>query len=157
MLVRNAEPQHIKEAAAKVGVEVYDLRPAAELRPNFRFTLRPIKAAKKPQRLYTKYLVLGREERRPIKPKNKRERVYVGMGGDLGANYIPRSIFAVCWHGHRDFFRELFKLAPQCKIETTINRMSREASKITYTAENFEQLHPSTQRGSCNCRIRLDE
>ena len=157
MLARNAEPQHIKQAAATVGVEINDLRYVSDTRLIFRFTLRPRRAAKTPQRLYTKYLVLGREEPKPIKPKNKRERVYVGMGGSLGVNFIPRSIFAVCWHGHRDFFRELFRLAPNCKIETTINRISREARKLTYTAENFEHEHRMTSPGHCNCDIRIDE
>lgn len=32
----------------------------------------------------------------------------------------PRRIAAVCWHGHRDFMRALFRLAPEARIKTAI-------------------------------------
>jgi len=47
---------------------------------------------------------------------------------------------AVCWHGHRDFFRELFELKPEAVIETAL---------ATYKgAEHFEDTYRDTRWGS---------
>jgi hypothetical protein len=49
-----------------------------------------------------------------------------------------RETFAVCWHGHRDFFRALFAEFPEATVTTY--RMGL----IHYTAENFEDTFPDT-------------
>lgn len=33
---------------------------------------------------------------------------------------IRRKLAAVCWHGHRDFMRALFRLAPDARIKTAL-------------------------------------
>lgn len=58
---------------------------------------------------------------------------------------------AVCWHGHRDFFRVLFRDVPEAKVQTTFltrgNRFNVDAegpAERWYTAENFERVFPGT-------------
>ncbi|MBU1621879.1 MAG: hypothetical protein KJ604_20680 [Gammaproteobacteria bacterium] len=66
------------------------------------------------------------------------------------ADGTPRRIHAVCWHGHREFFRALFLIAPDARVQTTmLGRVSRFNPPNTdpirwYTAENFERVFPST-------------
>lgn len=61
----------------------------------------------------------------------KYRRVSAGFGRQ------GRRVNAVCWHGHREFFRALFALAPEAVVSTALAR---------YTAENFESAYPSTDR-----------
>jgi hypothetical protein len=46
-----------------------------------------------------------------------------------------RRVHAVCWHGHRDFFRFLFQADSRCVVTTAWAK---------YTAENFESTFPAT-------------
>src|SRR5690606_19018612 len=47
-----------------------------------------------------------------------------------------RRIWAVCWHGHRDFFRALFERAPNAKVRTVV---------ASYDGrEDFERTHSIT-------------
>lgn len=47
----------------------------------------------------------------------------------------PRRVMAVCWHGHRDFFRAIYRILPDLKIRTALG---------TYTGpEQFETIHPT--------------
>lgn len=49
---------------------------------------------------------------------------------------------AVCWHGHRDFFRHLFKVAPEARIYTALIRRANLPIKFWSKGnfeENFEQ------------------
>lgn len=52
-----------------------------------------------------------------------------------------RRVAAVCWHGHRDFFRALFALAPRAVVSVSA-RMNGEP--VVYTAENFETTFHET-------------
>jgi len=45
-----------------------------------------------------------------------------------------RKVNAVCWHGHRDFFRELFRIAPKAIVDTSLH------GKTRYTAGSFEDV-----------------
>lgn len=49
-----------------------------------------------------------------------------------------RKVAAVCWHGHRDFFRALFRLVPTATVATSRMGSTR------YTAETFEDVFPET-------------
>src|SRR4051812_477846 len=51
---------------------------------------------------------------------------------------LSRRVAAVCWHGHRDFFRALFRCAPAAVVSTS--RMG----KTKYTADSFEHIFEST-------------
>jgi len=46
---------------------------------------------------------------------------------------------AVCWHGHRAFMREVFKINPDARIKTTLADYQG--------SEHFEQTHRNTRRG----------
>lgn len=58
-----------------------------------------------------------------------------------------RKLGAVCWHGHREFFRAAFALNPKAEFQTchTRNRSFR-----WYTSANFETVHEDTVDGF-NC------
>lgn len=56
-----------------------------------------------------------------------------------------RRLNAVCWHGHRDFFRCLFEQAPGAIVETVIAN----TEQVKYTADNFEAVYFET--GDINC------
>lgn len=62
-------------------------------------------------------------------PERKYQRV-----GNAG-----RKVAAVCWHGHRDFFRALFALNSAAEI-----RSHWVGGDIHYTAENFERTYQDT-------------
>jgi hypothetical protein len=49
-----------------------------------------------------------------------------------------REIFAVCWHGHRDFFRALFAEFPEATATTHL------LGTVRYTGDNFEEIFPDT-------------
>lgn len=49
--------------------------------------------------------------------------------------YSRRIVNAVCWHGHRDFFRALFAILPDLKVRT---------SMATYTGATFESIYRDT-------------
>jgi hypothetical protein len=55
-----------------------------------------------------------------------------------------REVFAVCWHGHRDFFRALFAEFPSAVADTMMAR---------YTAENFENVFPDTAYRNVGSRM----
>lgn len=49
---------------------------------------------------------------------------------------------AVCWHGHRDFFRALFRVAPGARVQTM--QTAATVPGKWYTAENFESVYGNT-------------
>lgn len=51
------------------------------------------------------------------------------------AGHKQRRVHAVCWHGHRDFFRSLFQVAPDASVKT---------AWAQYNASNFEDVFPET-------------
>jgi hypothetical protein len=55
-----------------------------------------------------------------------------------------RRVHAICWHGHRDFFRALFLRAPEAVAKTAFAK---------YTAENFEAVFPETGRRNIGSQI----
>lgn len=58
-----------------------------------------------------------------------------GHEGKEFARVVPGR---VCWHGHRDFFRALYKLAPRAVVRT--------AMAVYRDAEDFEAHFESTRR-----------
>jgi hypothetical protein len=62
---------------------------------------------------------------------------------------------AASWHAHRDFFRTLLTVAPECIIDTGLYGAQRYAG-----LEDFEQKHPATyfiNIGSEACHVRIGE
>lgn len=56
-----------------------------------------------------------------------------------------RKVAAVCWHGHRDFFRVLFRLAGDARIQTASTRHLGPGDRY-YTINNFERVYCFTDR-----------
>lgn len=54
-----------------------------------------------------------------------------------------RKVNAVCWHGHREFFRELFKLSPESRVQTAQTRRFAKGERF-YTVDNFERVFEDT-------------
>lgn len=52
------------------------------------------------------------------------------------STYSGRKVAAVCWHGHRDFMRALYRLAPDARIKTALADY--------HGAEDFERQFRST-------------
>lgn len=52
-----------------------------------------------------------------------------------------RRVHAVCWHGFRDFYRELFNRVPEATAETSF---TRRLGIGRYTSENFEDVYFDT-------------
>lgn len=88
-----------------------------------------------------------------IEPLNKRGdafRVRIGVvsasrpGARVSPEFVgyygpakkPKRISSVCWHGHRDFFSEVFAINPAAKIRTSLANYNGEA--------DFEEKYPST-------------
>jgi len=76
----------------------------------------------------------GRALRFGIRPTGER------IDGDYKYQRVghrnERRVFAVCWHGHRDFMREVFKREPDARIKTSMADYKG--------AENFEYTFPDT-------------
>jgi len=123
MLVRNATQEQIEAAAAEVGVRLRGggytgivERQTRRHGPEFRFTLRTGEAPP-----WQRLSQLAR---------------YSRARGHEGEAYNPVVPGAVCWHGHREFFRALYRHAPDAWIRTAI---------ATYTsAAQFEATHRAT-------------
>jgi len=60
-------------------------------------------------------------------------------------SHSGRRVHAVCWHGFRDFFRELFAREPQA--------VTRSAGPCTWTSENFESDHMASGRRNIGSRF----
>jgi hypothetical protein len=63
---------------------------------------------------------------------------------------------SVCWHGHRDFFRALFELAPEARVVTAMatyrGREDFEASHEESGWRNIgSQMDPIYARDACDC------
>lgn len=107
MNVRNATAEQIRLAAAEVGVRLENFRPATK---GYAFTLK-----------------VGREKR------YRRASTW-----DRRKDGAPRAIRngCVCWHGHRDFCRALYRLAPRAEVRTALARYNG--------AAHFEATYRST-------------
>lgn len=57
-----------------------------------------------------------------------------------------RRMASVCWHGHREFFRALFKACPGARVQS-VQTVTTVPGKW-YTADNFETVYQSTGGGN---------
>ena len=70
--------------------------------------------------------------------------------------HTGRKVHAVCWHGHREFYRECFKFNPHTIIITAIARYNDEqdfAAKYQATGDRNigSQVEPMQYRDACVC------
>lgn len=66
-----------------------------------------------------------------------------------GAFNEGRTVCAVCWHGHRDFFRNLFEVEPKARVWTALVRRARDKNLLPkhmthWNADNFENFFHHT-------------
>lgn len=130
-IAKGPTENQIYAAADTVGVRIYNFRPVKG--GGYGFTLKTGERTK--QRIdwrgklvsSPRYQRLSQHERTSYAKGHEGERFRVVVPG------------AVCWHGHRDFFRELFAMAPDAIIKTAF---------ITYKgAEHFERSYRATWDG----------
>jgi hypothetical protein len=129
MKVWGLNEQELQHAATEVGVTPHQLREDGRA---LRFTLRPDRS-------------LGK------------------LGGDYkyqrtsSSGFHPdRKVFAVCWHGHRDFMLEVFKCNPEARIKTMwADYKDREDFLDKYEATGYHNvgsmMYPMQAREVCNC------
>lgn len=132
MNVKNATSSQIEDAADVVGVRPYNLRESGK---GYAFQLKTRADGAMRQRLdWRGKLVLTAPYQR-LSTQVKRSTAK----GYEGTEYQAVVPGAVCWHGHRDFLRELFRLAPDAVVRTAF---------ITYRgAADFEQNYRETRYG----------
>ncbi len=127
MLATNVTRHILEDAAHAVGVTLQDYqdqsRPTGK--PRHRFRLKPVTTRTPSGRV----AVNGRGP-------------YTALRSRWGKD---RMINAVCWHGHREFYRELFRRAPDAVVTTKLAR---------YTAATFESVFPAT--GGTNIGSRME-
>lgn len=121
---------YAQEAAHAVGVRLYNLRESGR---GIAFTLK------------TGEHMEPREDWRgkvKLSPKYQRlsQRTEISTARETeGMEYQKVIPGAVCWHGHRDFFRAFYRLVPDAKIRTAF---------ITYqNAQHFEENYERTYDG----------
>lgn len=103
--------EQLEQAAADAKVRLYDPRPDGR---GLRFTLKTIEAPRRkaPWRRHSTNIT-------------NRDGSYRTVPG------------AVCWHGHREFMRQLFELAPEARLKTAL---------ADYRGrDDFELTHQATQ------------
>lgn len=132
---KTASPERLEymaeQAAAEVGVRLYNLRESGK---GIAFTLKTgepneqrVNWRGKPQ-WSPRYQRLSQRERRSSAK---------GTEGEIFNPVVPG---AVCWHGHRDFLRALYRRVPDAKVRTAF---------ITYLdATHFKESYQSTWDGA---------
>lgn len=154
MVGQNVTAAQVSTAAARVGLRA-DIRDTFEVSrgkgkgPGVRFGLKLGEPNPK------------READGVLLPKYRyqRESANVHMVNKDGE---ARRVASVCWHGHRDFFRALWALAPGARVRTA--QTVRTVPGGWYTADNFEaqyhgtgdvnigsQMYPRRYADACVC------
>lgn len=118
MLAKHTSSEKLYAAARAIGVDMYYTPYWSSSENGYRFRLKPYSdGAKYPWKRFPYWRT--------------------------SASYFnrDRTVCAVCWHGHREFFRKLFQLAPDAKVLTA---QTRRAGFRYYTADNFEDRYEET-------------
>jgi hypothetical protein len=127
MHVKNAKDWQIEQAALNVGVRLYNFRSSGK---GYAFQLHP---GDKDQPG-----VSEATGRKLWTAKYARKSQWSEISAS-GREYCRTISSAICWHGHRDFFRALYALAPEARIKTAFT---------TYkNAEHFEESYRDTYYG----------
>lgn len=126
MIVKGATVQDLEIAATETGVRLNGGNNWGDRSPNPRETSEGIR--------FTLRTVSG-----PPRSQYKRASIYWAAkflrGESAKVTTVPG---AVCWHGHRDFMRALFKRAPGAVLKSAF---------ATYRgAEDFERTYEATDR-----------
>jgi hypothetical protein len=142
MLIRHVTLSHLRQAADTCGV---------------RFHYPPIRQGKQVSRTeHAVRTLIGDDHpgtfRLRLKPIGDHRRGW--RPSDYTKSGIRR-IDAVCWHGHRDFFRTLFKLSPGCIIKTReITYRGSDDFELNYSQSDTNigsQYIPLNHSDACKC------
>lgn len=100
-----------------------------------------------------------------LNPAGTRWRVKVNPGSDkekyrrTSASYFRQGyrVNAVCWHGFRDFFREVFKTVPDAKFRTSVDHWKgSEDFESRYRDSAFKNIGPPIApvyiKDACACK-----
>lgn len=126
MLARNVTHGQLADAAHRTGVQLFELRQANVKATAWRFRIVPL-----PER----------DE----------------YGWKLyQASSSERKVHAVCWHGHREFYAELFVLAPDAVVRTAMAVWTKATLTEDNLSETFRknigsQMYPVWAGEACNC------
>ena len=133
MKVYGVTESQVYEAAERAGVRAYNFREHNGRKPYVNFTLKTATEATEPG--------IDWRGKRVMRPKYQRTSAHGRRShakGYEGVTFYPTVPGAVCWHGHRDFLRVLFALAPNAEVRTTM---------ATYKgATHFERTYRATQQ-----------
>lgn len=128
MKVTGATAEQIQQAARETGVRIYNFRESGH---GFAFTLKTGEHATPRIDWRGKTVLSPRYQRLSQYTQTSTAR---GHEGKQFARVVPG---AVCWHGHRDFFRALYRLAPRARVRTAL--------AVYRNADNFEEEYPRTR------------
>lgn len=122
---------YAEQAAEEIGVRLYNLRHSGK---GIAFTLKTGNKIERREDWRGKQHWAAKYQR-----TSQRERTSSAKGFE-GVRFYPTIPGAVCWHGHRDFLRALYRRVPDAKIRTAF---------ITYqNAEDFEARYRDTYDGA---------
>lgn len=115
------KPEDLRDVAATIGVSISDRGSDTHTIPK-----------------------VGRAYSFVLRPDSKRKR---DEWGNLpyqrrsASVYNERRVHAVCWHGHRDFMRELFARDPEARIKTSwADYRGRESFEDTFPATAYRNV-----------------
>lgn len=81
---------------------------------------------------------------RPLKTTRDEYGDYRYQRTSASVFHDERRVFAVCWHGHRDFMRAVFKRDPEARIKTALGRTRTDPGADYRGREDFEEKFPDT-------------
>ena len=119
----------LEHAATEVQVELFQVQRLSRRGTSWQFTLRPRRTA-----VVKDYCMRCTSEKKgkhyDAGCKGKRVTLYPWQRVSCDER---RRVFAVCWHGHRAFFRAVFKHNPSARFRTKVDHWSG--------SEDFEARH----------------
>lgn len=128
MKVAGATLQEIERAADETGVRLYNLRESGH---GYAFTLKTGEPDER--RIDWRGRLVWRPRYQRVS-RREQQSTARGHEGKWFSRAVPG---AVCWHGHRDFFRALYRLAPKAIVRT--------AMAVYRNADNFEDQFEATR------------
>lgn len=95
----------------------------------------------------------------PISPYQGKPKPYQRAGFRVGKNGRRVIVNAVCWHGHRDFFRQLYYRCPEAIVKTGLATYNgAEHFERTFAATGYvnigSQMSPLAAADACSCGER---
>jgi hypothetical protein len=141
MLIRGITEGELQSCADAVGVDLYDLNRVTQNRMAWRCRIVPISDKFRKFAVARWYILNG----------------FNAMHKSFhDAPKKPHRIHAICWHGHRDFMREIFKINPDASIRTSLAHYKGkdDFENKFYATRNHNisnSYYPLPYKFSCKC------